>query len=83
MRTTKQKRHDAIDLCLHDGGHIVRWGKMPRVLVRPVHGQLNALLGHRDLASTTRYVHATERDLMAAVAALRGSGGETAGSPCP
>jgi hypothetical protein len=34
------------------------------------------LLGHRDLASTTRYVHATKRDLMAAVAVLPGNSGK-------
>ena len=45
------------------------------------------LLGHRDLASTTRYVHATERDLVTAVAALpgigSGNGGETEDRPSP
>ncbi len=40
------------------------------------------LLGHKDLASTTRYVHATERDLVAAVALLPGKHGETLNRPC-
>jgi hypothetical protein len=36
------------------------------------------LLGHRDLASTTRYVHATGPDMVRAIAALPGNCGETA-----
>jgi len=35
------------------------------------------LLGHKDLAPTTRYVHATEGDLVAAIGALSGNRGET------
>jgi site-specific recombinase XerD len=63
-----QLRHFFATTCLRGGGNVEA---------------VRRLLGHRDLASTTRYVHATERDLMAAVAALPGKGGETAGGPCP
>ena len=49
------------------------------------------LLGHRDLASTARYVHATDHDMLTAVAALplalpgpdSGNSGETVDRPCP
>lgn len=41
------------------------------------------LLGHKDLAPTSRYLHATGRDLVAAVAALPGGCGETADRPRP
>jgi integrase len=41
------------------------------------------LLGHKDLASTSRYLHATGRDLVAAVAVLPGDCGETVESPRP
>jgi integrase len=41
------------------------------------------LLGHRDLAPTSRYLHATGRDLVAAIAALPGSCRETPEAPCP
>jgi site-specific recombinase XerD len=33
------------------------------------------LLGHKDLASTTRYVHATQGDMVTAIAALPGTCG--------
>jgi len=46
------------------------------------HG-LVTLLGHKRLASTSRYVHATGRDLVAAVAVLPGDCGETVESPRP
>ena len=35
------------------------------------------LLGHKDLASTTRYVHATDPDMVRAIATLPGDCGET------
>ncbi len=41
------------------------------------------LLGHTELASTARYVHATEGDLVAAVAVLPGNCGETVDRPRP
>ena len=41
------------------------------------------LLGHKDLASTSRYLHATGRDLAAAVAALPGNCGEVVNPPRP
>jgi integrase len=63
-----QLRHFFGTACLRGGGNVEA---------------VRRLLGNRDLASTTRYVHATERDLMAAVAALPGNSGETAGGPCP
>jgi integrase len=44
---------------------------------------LRRLLGHKDLAPTSRYLHATGRDLVAAVAALPGSCRETPEPPCP
>jgi integrase len=43
---------------------------------------LRQLLGHKDLAATARYLHATGRDLVAAVAALPGNCRETSESPC-
>ena len=63
-----QLRHFFGTTCLRGGGNVEA---------------VRRLLGHRDLASTTRYVHATERDMMAAVAALPGNSGETAERPCP
>jgi len=44
---------------------------------------LRQLLGHKDLAATSRYLHATGHDLVAAVAALPGNWGETPDRPCP
>ncbi|HEY8088154.1 MAG TPA: tyrosine-type recombinase/integrase [Polyangiaceae bacterium] len=41
------------------------------------------LLGHKDLAPTSRYLHATGRDLVDAVAVLPGNRGETPRQPCP
>jgi site-specific recombinase XerD len=41
------------------------------------------LLGHKDLASTSRYLHATGRDLAAAVAALPGNCWEMVDPPRP
>ena len=65
-------RHFFGTTCLHGGGNVEA---------------VRRLLGHRDLASTTRYVHATERDMVTAVAALpglgSGNGGETVDRPCP
>jgi len=63
-----QLRHFFGTTCLRGGGNVEA---------------VRRLLGHRDLASTTRYVHATERDMVAAVGALPGNGGETADRPCP
>jgi integrase len=63
-----QLRHFFGTTCLRGGGNVEA---------------VRRLLGHRDLASTTRHVHATERDMMAAVAALPGNSGETAERPCP
>jgi integrase len=54
-----QLRHFFGSTCLRGGGNV-------EVVRR--------LLGHKDLASTTRYVHATERDVVAAVAALPRAG---------
>ena len=44
---------------------------------------IRRLLGHKELASTSRYVHATGRDLVAAVALLPGNCGETPLLPGP
>ena len=44
---------------------------------------LRQLLGHKDLAATSRYLHATGRDLVAAVAALPGGCRETPEPPRP
>ncbi len=63
-----QLRHFFGTTCLRGGGNVEA---------------VRRLLGHRDLASTTRYVHATQRDLVAAVATLPGNSGEAASSPCP
>jgi integrase len=41
------------------------------------------LLGHKSLEPTMRYLHASERDMVAAVAALSGNCGETPQRPCP
>jgi integrase len=54
-----QLRHFFGSTCLRGGGNVEA---------------VRRLLGHKDLASTTRYVHATERDVVAAVAALPGAG---------
>jgi integrase len=44
---------------------------------------LRRLLGHKDLAPTSRYLHATGRDLVAAIEALPGSCRETPEPPRP
>jgi integrase len=41
------------------------------------------LLGHKDLAATSRYLHATGSDLVDAVAVLPGNCWETLDRPCP
>lgn len=62
-----QLRHFFATACLRGGANVEA---------------VRMLLGHKDLGSTVRYLHATEHDMVSAVAALPGNSGEMAERPC-